>query len=78
MGFGTAADVIFRFVFILIVPYFLNDPLYMGARFAFVMAVLAAISVVFVVLCVPEVSLHLSLHDGPSLILRRKGNSLRR
>jgi Na+/melibiose symporter-like transporter len=56
MGFGTAADVIFRFVFILIVPYFLNDPLYMGARFAFVMAVLAAISVVFVVLCVPEVS----------------------
>jgi len=54
MGMGTTADVIFRFVFILIVPYFLNDPLYMGARFAFVMAFIALCSFVFVVLCVPE------------------------
>ena len=54
MGFGTSVDVLFRFAFILAVPYFLNDPLYMGARFAFVMAVLAATSLVFVILCVPE------------------------
>lgn len=57
MGLGTSVDVVFRFVFVLIVPYFLNDPLYMGARFAFVMAVLAATALVFVILCVPEVSL---------------------
>jgi hypothetical protein len=56
MGFGTACDVLFRFVFILIVPYFLTDPIYMGPRFAFVMAFIAATALVFVVLCVPEVS----------------------
>ena len=56
MGFGTTIDVIFRFGFTFAVPYLLNaNPgLGLGARFGFVMAVIAAISIVFVYLMVPE------------------------
>jgi hypothetical protein len=54
MGFGTTVDVIYRIVFTAVVPFFLNDPLYMGARFAFVMGGFAIASWFFAVLMVPE------------------------
>jgi len=56
MGFGTTVDVIYRIVFTAVVPFFLNDPLYMGARFAFVMGGFALASWFFAVLMVPETS----------------------
>ena len=54
MGFGTSVDVIFRFVFILIVPYCIQAPLRLGPRFGYVMAVFAGLSIIFVVFMLPE------------------------
>lgn len=56
MGFGTTVDVVFRLVFIMIVPYVMNSNpgLGMGPRFGFVMAVFAGVSIVFVYLLMPE------------------------
>jgi hypothetical protein len=54
MGFGTTVDVIFRLVFIFIVPFLIGDPLNMGARFGYAMAVIAGFSIVFVYFMVPE------------------------
>jgi hypothetical protein len=54
MGFGTTIDVIFRFVFTFCVPFLIKEPLNMGARFGFVMAVIAGFSIAFVYFMVPE------------------------
>lgn len=54
MGFGTSIDVIYRFVFILVIPYLLQEPLNMGARFAYVMGFFAACGWIFAVFFVPE------------------------
>lgn len=54
MGFGTSVDVIYRFVFILVAPYLLEDPLNMQARFAYVMGFFAACGLIFAVFFVPE------------------------
>jgi hypothetical protein len=56
MGFGTTVDVIFRLVFIMIVPYVMNSNpgLGMGPRFGFVMAFFAGISIFFVYFLMPE------------------------
>lgn len=54
MSFCTCVDIIIRFVFILIVPYLISEPLWLGARLGFVMGFIALCGTVFVVFQVPE------------------------
>jgi hypothetical protein len=54
MGFGTSIDVIYRLVFIMVIPYLLQEPLNMGARFAYVMGFFSACGLIFAIFFVPE------------------------
>lgn len=55
MGFCTCADILIRFVFILVVPYLIRTPgLNLGARLGFVMGFIALCGTIFVFFVVPE------------------------
>jgi hypothetical protein len=54
MGFGTSVDVLFRIVFISVIPFLISAPANLGARFGYVMAVFSLAALIFAIFMVPE------------------------